>query len=161
MRLCLKAKWKIIWATNPIPANYREEKETTNRRNGYFDKTIKTSMGETAKNVPRDRQASFESVIFPKHKQDVSDIENKMLTMYACVISQRDISATIDDIYDFKLSAEQISKITDMCSKNKKIGKIERLHRSTHYFLSTVSSCPLNAIMKQRNTPFTTSGASV
>ena len=28
-------------------------------------------------------------------------------------MSQRDISATIDDIYGFKLSAEQISKITD------------------------------------------------
>ena len=26
--------------------NSREEKETANRRNGYFDKTIKTSMGE-------------------------------------------------------------------------------------------------------------------
>ncbi len=28
-------------------------------------------------------------------------------------MNQRDISATIDDIYGFKLSAEQISKITD------------------------------------------------
>ena len=33
--------------------------------------------------------------------------------MYARGMSQRDISATIDDIYGFKLSAEQISKITD------------------------------------------------
>ena len=35
-------------------------------------------------------------------------------------MSQRDISATIDDIYGFKLSAEQISK-------NNKIGRIGRL----------------------------------
>ena len=93
--------------------NSREEKETKNRRNGYFDKTIKTSMGETAIEVPRDRQASFDSIILPKHKRDVSDIENKVLAMYARGMSQRDISATIDDIYGFKLSAEQISKITD------------------------------------------------
>ena len=33
--------------------------------NGYFDKIIKTSMGETEIGVPRDRQASFESVILP------------------------------------------------------------------------------------------------
>ena len=33
--------------------------------------------------------------------------------MYAQGMSQRNISATIDDIYDFKLSAEQIPKITD------------------------------------------------
>ena len=63
--------------------------------------------------MPRDRHDSFESVILPKHKRDVSDIENKVLAMYARGMSQRDISATIDDIYDFKLSAEQISKITD------------------------------------------------
>lgn len=93
--------------------NSREEKETTNRRNGYFDKTIKTSMGETEIEMPRDRQAAFESIILPKHKRDVSDIENKVLAMYARGMSQRDISATIDDIYGFKLSAEQISKITD------------------------------------------------
>ena len=49
----------------------------------------------------------------PKHKLDVSDIENKVLAMYAQGMSQRNISATIDDIYDFKLSAEQIPKITD------------------------------------------------
>ena len=94
--------------------NSREEKETTNRRNGYFDKTIKTSMGETAIEMPRDRQASFDSIILPKHKRDVSDIENKVLAMYARGMSQRDISATIDDIYGFKLSAEQISKITEL-----------------------------------------------
>lgn len=93
--------------------NSHEEKETTNRRNGYFDKTIKTSMGATTIEVPRDRQASFDSIILPKHKRDVSDIENKVLAMYARGMSQRDISATIDDIYGFKLSAEQISKITD------------------------------------------------
>ena len=93
-------------------SNSREEKETTNRRNGYFNKT-KTSPGETAIEVPCNRQASFELIILPKHKRDVSDIENKVLAMYARGMSQRDISATIDDIYGFKLSAEQISKITD------------------------------------------------
>ena len=35
------------------------------------------------------------------------------LAMYARGMSQRYISATIDGIYGFKLSAEQISEITD------------------------------------------------
>ena len=35
--------------------NSREEEETTNRRNGYFDKTIKTSMGETEIKPPSTR----------------------------------------------------------------------------------------------------------
>ena len=94
-------------------SNDKGEKMTENRRNGYSPKTIKTSMGESEISIPRDRNASFESIILPKHKCDVSSIEGKVLAMYSRGMSQRDISATIDDIYGFKLSAEQISKITD------------------------------------------------
>ena len=94
-------------------SNEKGEKATENRRNGYSPKTIKTSMGEREIAVPRDRESSFESIILPKHKYDVSSIEGKVLAMYARGMSMRDISKTIDDIYGFKLSAEQISKITD------------------------------------------------
>ena len=85
--------------------NSREEKEATNQHNYYFDKILKTSMDETAIEMLRYRQVSFESIILPKHKRDVSDIENKVLARYARGMSQRDISATIDDLYGFKLSA--------------------------------------------------------
>ena len=94
-------------------SNAKTEKATDNRRNGYSDKKLKTSMGETEISVPRDRAAEFESMLIPKHKRDVSEIDRKVLAMYSRGMSTRDISATIDDIYGFKLSAEQISKITD------------------------------------------------
>ena len=94
-------------------SNFKLEKATTNRRNGYSNKIFKTSMGETEIAVPRDRDAEFESILIPKHKRDVSDIDRKVVAMYSRGMSTRDISATIDDIYGFKLSAEQISKITD------------------------------------------------
>ena len=70
-------------------------------------------MGETEITVPRDRDAEFESMLISKHKRDVSDIDRKVVAMYSRGMSTRDISATINDIYGFKLSAEQISKITD------------------------------------------------
>ena len=70
-------------------------------------------MGETEIAVPCDRDVEFESLLIPKHKRDVSDIDRKVLAMYSCGMSTCDISATIDDIYGFKLSAEQIPKITD------------------------------------------------
>ena len=88
-------------------------KDTDNRRNGYTDKTIKTSMGEVDIRSPRDRDGSFEPQIVPKRSKDVSAIEDKVLSMYARGMSQRDISSTIDEIYGFSLSAEQISNITD------------------------------------------------
>ena len=94
-------------------SNDKSQKKDDNRRNGYGKKQIKTTQGDIAINVPRDRDGSFEPQLVPKRKKDVSAIENKVLAMYARGMSQRDISSTIEDIYGFSLSAEKISDITD------------------------------------------------
>ena len=94
-------------------SNSKEPKETTNRRNGTTPKKLKTTMGEVAIEAPRDRDGSFEPKIIPKRTRDVSAIEDKVLVMYARGMSQRDISATIEDIYGFEVSAQMISDITD------------------------------------------------
>ena len=88
-------------------------KDTDNRRNGYIDKTVKTSYGEVPVSVPRDRDASFDPQIIPKRTRDISGIEDKVLAMYAKGMSQRDIADTIGDIYGFEISHETISDITD------------------------------------------------
>lgn len=93
--------------------NSQEPKETENRRNGFGEKTIHGSFVETKISVPRDRDCTFEPVIVPKHKKDVSEIEGKVLAMYARGMRQRDISSTIQDIYGFELSQDKISTITD------------------------------------------------
>lgn len=88
-------------------------KDTDNRRNGYTEKTLKTSYGDVPIRSPRDREGTFEPQVVPKRTTDVVSIEDKVLSMYARGMSQRDISSTIEDIYGFSLSAEQISNITD------------------------------------------------
>ena len=93
--------------------NDKSEKQTQNRRNGYISKNVKTSMGEMTIDVPRDRDGSFEPQIVPKRRKHISDIDKKVLSMYAKGMSQRDISNTIEDIYGFKISHDTISQITD------------------------------------------------
>ncbi len=93
--------------------NDKGEKQTQNRRNGYISKNVKTSMGGMTIDVPRDRDGSFEPQIVPKRTKDISDIDKKVLSMYAKGMSQRDISNTIEDIYGFKISHDTISQITD------------------------------------------------
>ncbi len=88
-------------------------KESDNRRNGYSSKLVKTTYGEIPIDVPRDRQASFEPQLIPKRTRDVSGIEDKVLALYARGMSQRDIAASIEDIYGFEISHETISDITD------------------------------------------------
>ena len=94
-------------------SNDKGPKKDSNRRNGYGKKTLKTSSGEIEINAPRDRDGTFEPQIVPKRTKDISSIENKVLAMYARGMSQRDISATIEDIYGFSVSHEMISDITD------------------------------------------------
>jgi transposase-like protein len=94
-------------------AHARTAKDTENRRNGYIDKGVKTTAGKIDIKVPRDRDGSFEPQLIPKRKRDVSEIETKVLAMYAKGMSQRDIAETIEDIYGFGVSHETISQITD------------------------------------------------
>lgn len=93
--------------------NERGEKVTSNRRNGYISKNLKTKGGVVPVKVPRDREASFEPQLIPKRTRDVSAIEDKVLAMYAKGMSQRDIADTIEDIYGFEISHDTISEITD------------------------------------------------
>ena len=88
---------------------HERSEDGDNVRNGYSSKTLKTSLGEVPIRVPRDRQSTFEPQIIKKHQRDVSSIEGKVLVMYARGMSQRDIAATIEDIYGFQMSHEQIS----------------------------------------------------
>lgn len=63
--------------------------------------------------VPRNRDSSFEPQLIPKRQKDVSEIEEKVLAMYAKRMSQRDIAETIENIYGFEISHETLSQITD------------------------------------------------
>ncbi len=94
-------------------SNERGEKPTTDRRNGYGKKTLKTTAGSVQVRVPRDREGSFTPQLVGKRQRDVSAIEDKVLAMYGKGLSQRDISDTIEDIYGFEISHEAISSITD------------------------------------------------
>lgn len=94
-------------------SNDHGPKNTSNRRNGYSSKTLKSTYGEIPVEVPRDRDASFEPQSIPKGTRDVSGIEDKVLSMYAKGMSQRDIAETVEDIYGFEISHEAISTITD------------------------------------------------
>lgn len=94
-------------------SNNHGSKSTENRRNGYTHKTVKTKYGDVEIDSPRDRDGSFEPQVIPKRSRDVSGIEDKVLTMYAKGMSQRDIADTIEEIYGFQISHETISEITD------------------------------------------------
>ncbi len=77
------------------------------------NKRVRTDLGELNLEIPRDRNGDFEPQIVPKNSSDLSAIEDKVISMYGKGMSQRDISAHIEDIYGMPLSAQSISRMTD------------------------------------------------
>ena len=84
-----------------------------NSRNGHSSKSETTSFGDMELSVPRDRNSTFEPQIVKKRQKDVSDIESRVISMYAKGMTTRDISSHLEDIYGIEASAEMVSKITD------------------------------------------------
>ncbi len=96
------------------PKRDRKSKDTDNRRNGHTQKNVKTQFGQMQLDIPRDRNGDFEPVVVPKNKRNISGIEDKIISLYARGMSTRDIHDQINDIYGIEVSAEMVSKITDM-----------------------------------------------
>lgn len=86
---------------------------TSNSRNGYSEKKIKTSYGESVIQVPRDREASFNPILVPKRQNMLDGLENVIVSLYAKGMSNSDIEEQIKEVYDFDVSTSTISKITD------------------------------------------------
>ena len=92
---------------------YDNEGEKSNYRNGHSKKTVRSDVGEIDLKIPRDRNNEYEPKIVPKHKRDISIIQDKVISMYANGMSTRDISSHIEDLYGIPLSAESVSRMTD------------------------------------------------
>ena len=86
---------------------------TPNYRNGYSRKTVKTQLGEVDIKVPRDRNGTFEPKIIGKYSRNADGMEEKILALYACGMSQRDIAEQIKELYEVEISPELVTKIIE------------------------------------------------
>jgi len=90
-----------------------ETSSAPNYRNGYTKKTVKTQLGEVDIKVPRDRNGSFEPKIIGKYSRNADGMEEKILALYSCGMSQRDIVEQIKELYDVEISPELVTKISE------------------------------------------------
>jgi putative transposase len=98
-----------------LAEHLEQEKQqgTANRRNGSSEKTLHTEHGPTTIAIPRDREATFEPQLVPKHVTRVEGLDDKILALYARGLSTRDIQAELSELYGTEISAPLISRVTD------------------------------------------------
>ena len=92
-----------------------------NQRNGFSEKTIKTQNGEQRIKIPRDREASFEPVIVPKHQSISQELEDCIQLLYAKGMSNSDIIDFIESTYGVNYSTSQVSIITNQLLEDIKL----------------------------------------
>ena len=88
-----------------------ERSDNDDYRNGYKSKRITTSYGGMEIQVPQDRKSTFEPQVVKKRQKDISDIDQKIISMYAKGMTTRQISDTLMDIYGFEAYEGFISDV--------------------------------------------------
>lgn len=90
-----------------------ERSDNDDSRNGYKNKQVNSRYGSMEISVPQDRKSTFEPQVVKKRQKDISDIDQKIISMYAKGMTTRQISDTLEDIYGFEASEGFISDVTD------------------------------------------------
>src|SRR6266540_3391895 len=83
-----------------------------NRRNGTTSKTLRTVDGPLSVELPRDRDASFEPRIVPKHARSFDGFDEQILALYAGGMTTREIQRHLRELYGVDVSDGLISEVT-------------------------------------------------
>lgn len=90
-----------------------QTKASSNNRNGYSKKTLKSLDGALEINIPRDREGSFVPQLIGKHQTRITEMDEQILSLYAKGMTNREIVQFFKEMYGAQVSASLISKVTD------------------------------------------------
>jgi putative transposase len=94
------------------PSGAEAPEAQPNRRNGTTSKTLRTVDGPLSVELPRDRDASFEPRIVPKHARSFDGFDEQILALYAGGMTTRDIQRHLRELYGVDVSEGLISEVT-------------------------------------------------
>lgn len=93
----------------------KEEKDSNNRRNGSYEKTLVDEEGRKLTiGIPRDREGEYEPILIAKGVRQFKGFDEKVISLYARGMTTREIQGHLEEMYQTKVSAELISKVTDV-----------------------------------------------
>ena len=76
-----------------------------NNRNGSYPKTVQTDAGTVGVEMPRDRNATFEPQLIPKHQRRLRGFNELVISLVARGMTTRDTRAHLQEIYGVEVGA--------------------------------------------------------
>jgi transposase-like protein len=113
--------------------NSSEGDNSGNSRNGHTEKTVLLENQSAAIEVPRDRNGTFEPVIVPKREKRVPLFNDQIISMYSFGMSDRDIKAHLEKIYNVEVSPDLISRVTNEVLEEVSPPTVARNGRTGHW----------------------------
>ncbi|MEK4062554.1 MULTISPECIES: IS256 family transposase [Paenibacillus] len=90
-----------------------EEAGTRNSRNGYYTRDLHTKYGNLeGLEVPRDRQALFQTQLFEPYQRRDGWLEEAVIQMYKSGMGTRDVARFIESMFGSHYSPTTVSNIT-------------------------------------------------
>jgi transposase-like protein len=86
---------------------------TGNSRNGSYQRTLRSSDGTVRLDVPRDRTGKFEPSMLTSYKQVSTELEQKIIFLYAIGTSTKDIVGFIHETWGAEVSEGFVSSVTN------------------------------------------------
>ena len=130
---------KLGYEKSERVSNNAETGVSKNYRNGYSKKTVKTQLGEVDVKIPRDRNGEYEPQIIGKYSRNADGMEEKILALYSCGMSQCDIAEQIKNLYNVEISDGLVSKIVEKITPEITAWQNRPLDAVIHLFLWTQS----------------------
>ncbi len=90
-----------------------ENPDYKDSRNGYKPKKLRSNYGPVEIEVPQDRNSDYDPIIVPKYSRDISEIDEKIIRMYARGMTTRQISDQIMEIYGCEVSEALVTSVTN------------------------------------------------
>lgn len=84
-----------------------------NVRNGSFSRQLVTEFGKVEVQRPRDRNASFEPAILPKHGQLSDTIASQIISLYTRGMTTRDIRKHLSELYHTDFDDDLVSRVME------------------------------------------------
>jgi putative transposase len=84
-----------------------------NSRNGTRAKTVLSEVGPVQREVPRDRDSTFQPKIVGKRQRRLGGVEDLVISLVAKGLTTGEVAAHLAEIYGTEVSRQTISTITD------------------------------------------------
>lgn len=90
---------------------YERSEARQNSRAGFYHRKLQTQAGEVKLNVPKLRQAKFETAIIERYRRRETSIEEALMEMYLAGVSVRRVEDITEALWGMRVSAGTVSDL--------------------------------------------------